>query len=62
MAEPTDRLAINDGVGGRKKVVGMKKMAEMKGKKREEKTYLYFLRGQNYSDQPGEADTMKWSW
>ena len=37
MAEPTDRLAINDGVGGRKKSCRYEKRAEMKGKKREEK-------------------------
>ena len=33
MAEPSDRPAINDGVGGRKKCVDMRKGEEMKGKK-----------------------------
>ena len=42
MAEPSDRPAIDDGVGGRKKGVDVRKDEEMKEKRWEKKIYLIF--------------------
>ena len=54
MAEPSDRPAINDGLGGRKKGgVVMKKKEEMKQKKKVGKNLSY------YSNQVGIIQTSR---
>ena len=60
MAEPSDRPAINDGLGGRKK--GGCRDGKKKGRneaKKVGKKLILFQPGLNYSDQPGEVDTMR---